>query len=81
MTTAFAFDQTRLMAVLDALAPASLKGLTLIGSAVPVTDRTAVREAVLELIDYTNGCARAIEQLHSVPAVPLTTFVCVEWAL
>ena len=81
MTTAFAFDQTRLRAVLNTLIPAPLKGLDLIGGAVPVMDRTAVREAVLELIHYTNGCARAIEQLHSVPAVPLTTFVCVEWAL
>ena len=81
MTTAFAFDQTRLMAVLNTLAPAPLKGLDLIGGAVPVTDRTAVREAVLELISYTNGRARAIEQLHSVPALPLKTFVCVEWAL
>ena len=50
MATAFAFDQTRLMAVLNTLIPAPLKGLDLIGSATPVTDRTAVREAVLELI-------------------------------
>ena len=81
MTSPLAFDQTQLMAVLDALAPAPLKGLALIGSATPVTDRTAVREAVLELIQYTNGCARAIEQLHSLPAIALTTFVCVEWVL
>jgi len=81
MTTAFAFDQTQLLEVLAALPPAPLKGLALIGSLTPVTDRTAVRESVLELIAYTNGCARAIEQLHSLPAIALTTFVCVEWVL
>jgi hypothetical protein len=40
-----------------------------------------LRDAVLELITYTDACARAIHRLRDVPPVPLTAFPIVEWTL
>jgi hypothetical protein len=74
------FDQDQLMTAIDSLTPVPLKGLDLLPH-LEQADRSAVREAVLELIAYTNAAARLCEQLATVPAVPLTAFVAVDWAL
>ena len=83
-------NSEKLQTCIAALEPVQLKGLTLLQSeqcafgllpnptAIP---REMLRDAVLELISYTDACARAIQRLWDVPPVPLTTFPIVEWAL
>lgn len=83
-------DAEQLCVTLAALEPIQLKGLVLLQSGqrplgflpnhheIP---RDVLREAVLELIAYTDACARAIQRLVAVPAVPLTAFPTVEWVL
>jgi hypothetical protein len=83
-------DTSKLCSTLAALEPVKLKGLDLLQSdqhvfgllpnptAIP---REILRDAVLELIAYTDTCARAIQRLCDVPPVPLTAFPIVEWAL
>ena len=83
-------DTEQLCMTLAALEPVQLKGLALLQSGqrplgllskhneIP---RDTLREAVLELIAYTDACARAIQRLLDVPAVPLTAFPMVEWVL
>jgi hypothetical protein len=83
-------DAEQLGATLAALEPVQLKGLDLLQSeqrafgllpnptAIP---RETLRDAVLELISYTDACARAIQRLWDVPPIPLTVFPIVEWAL
>jgi hypothetical protein len=83
-------DTSKLCSTLAALEPVKLKGLDLLQSeqrsfgllpyptAIP---RETLRDAVLELIAYTDACARAIQRLWDVPPIPLTAFPIVEWAL
>jgi hypothetical protein len=83
-------DTSNFVLILAALEPVQLKGLELLQSeqrafgllpsptAIP---RETLRDAVLELIAYTDACARAIQRLCDVPPVPLTTFPIVEWIL
>ena len=61
----------------------SLQGLTLIEqpSLLTTAHRDTVRDAVVELIAYTNRCAQAIERLRDLPPRPLTCIVTVEWML
>jgi hypothetical protein len=80
----------KLCSTLAAIEPIKLKGLDLLQSeqrefgllpkptAIP---RETLRDAVLELIAYTDACARVIQRLWDVPPVPLTAFPIVEWAL
>ena len=84
------FDTSKLCSTLTALEPVKLKGLDLLQSeqrafgllpsptAIP---RETLRDAVLELIAYTDACARAIQRLCDVPPIPLMAFPIVEWAL
>jgi hypothetical protein len=83
-------DTHQLSSTLAALEPVQLKGLALMQSGqrplglLPKHEeipRDILREAVLELIAYTDVCARAIQRLLAVPAVPLTAFPIVEWVL
>lgn len=83
-------DTPKLCSTLAAIKPVKLKGLDLLQSeqcafgllpnsaAIP---RETLRDAVLELIAYTDACARAIQRLCDVPPIPLTAFPIVEWAL
>jgi hypothetical protein len=83
-------NTSKLCSTLAALEPVKLKGLDLLQSeqrsfgllpnptAIP---RETLRDAVLELISYTDACARAIQRLCDVPPVPLTAFPIVEWSL
>lgn len=79
--TPLSLTQNRLLAVLATLSPAPLKGLALLETPAGLTDRETVRAAVLDLMAYTDGCTQALERLASLPAVPLTAFVCADWAL
>jgi hypothetical protein len=72
-------DQTTLGDCLAALPPVELKGLALMQQ--PHPERAALREAVTELIAYTNACQQAADRLRDVPPVPLTAFTLAEWAL
>ena len=83
-------DTSKLCSILEALEPIKLKGLDLLQSKQhssgllpePATiPRETLRDAVLELISYTDACARTIQRLWDVPPVPLTAFPIVEWAL
>lgn len=83
-------DTEQLCATLTALEPVQLKGLALLQGGQrplgllpnnPEIPRDVLREAVLELIAYTDACAHAIHRLLAVPAVPLTAFPIVEWVL
>jgi hypothetical protein len=83
-------DAEQLCSTLAALEPVQLKGLALLQSGQrplgllgyqPDIPRETLREAVLELISYTDACARAIQRLLAVPAIPLTAFPTVEWVL
>jgi hypothetical protein len=58
-----------------------LKGLALMATPAGLADREAVRDAMLELITYTQQCHRAARRLQSVPPVPLTSVVVPEWCL
>jgi hypothetical protein len=83
-------DTPKLCSTLAALEPVKLKGLDLLQSeqsafgllpnptAIP---RETLRDAVLELIAYTDACARAIHRLCDVQPIPLTAFPIVEWTL
>jgi hypothetical protein len=72
-------DQTTLLDCLAALPPIELKGLALMQQ--PNPDRAALREAVTELITYTNACRQTAARLQNVPPVPLIAFTLAEWAL
>lgn len=83
-------DAEQLCMTLAALEPIQLKGLTLLQSGqhplglLPNSQeipRETLREAVLELIAYTDSCARAMQRLMAVPAISLTAFPTVEWIL
>ena len=72
-----------LCAVLASVPPAQLKGLALLkGQRLLPTDipRETLREAVLELIQYTDSCNKALDRLRDVEPVPLD-FSILEWSL
>jgi len=71
------------------LQPVQLKGMELLQASRPTIGllpdtadipRETLRDAVVELIAYTDGCSRAIQRLRDVPPVPIG-FPVVEWAL
>ncbi len=72
-----------LLACLETTPPISLKGLALIEhpSSLSSANREDVRDAVVELIAYTNRCAKAIENLRDLPPIPFTHIITVEWML
>ena len=61
-----------------------LKGLDLLGQAndllMPAMPRETLREAVLELMAYTDACARSLHRLRDLSPVPLNCPL-VEWVL
>lgn len=63
------------------LSPVTLKGLALMERPSLLSDCDTVREAVVELIAYTNCCAQAIERLRDLSPTPLTHIITVEWML
>jgi hypothetical protein len=83
-------DTSKLCSTLSAIEPVQLKGLDLlqadreVSGLLPTTSpipRDVLRDVVLELIAYTDACARVIHRLRDVPPVPLTDFPIVEWVL
>lgn len=72
-----------LYACLTGLLPVELKGLALVEnpSVLSSANREDVRDAVVELIAYTNRCAKAIENLRDLPPIPLMSIITVEWML
>lgn len=70
-------DTSKLCSTLAAIEPVQLKGLDLlqaegrVSSLQPTASipRDMLRDAVLELIAYTDACARAIHRLRDVPPV------------
>jgi len=47
----------------------------------PNPDRDTLKEAVLELVAYTDACQRAAEQLRMLTPIPLTTVDLLEFGL
>lgn len=73
----------QLLSVLGSVTAVPLQGLALIErpSLLTPVHRDRVREAVIELIAYTNRCTQAVERLRDVPPTPLMTVITVEWML
>ena len=73
----------QLLSVLGSVAAVPLQGLALMEhpSLLTPVHRDRVREAVIELIAYTNRCTQAVERLRDVPPTPLMTVITVEWML
>ena len=71
---------------LSALAPCELLGMALLRQGPPVlfpgaVPREQLREAVIEIIAYTNRCQIAADRLATVAAVPLLTITIPEFGL
>jgi hypothetical protein len=71
---------------LSALAPCELLGMALLRQGPPVlfpgsVPREQLREAVIEIIAYTNRCQLAAQRLETLSAVPLRTVVIGEFGL
>jgi hypothetical protein len=81
---AFQMETEVLQACLADLPPVQLKGLDLLGQAsellMPAMPREALRDAVLELMAYTDACARSLHRLRDLSPVPLNCPL-VEWVL
>lgn len=82
-------DAEQLCATLAALEPVRLKGLALLQSGqrplglLPSQEeisRDTLREAVLELMSYTDACAQSLHRLRDLAPVPLACPL-VEWIL
>lgn len=73
----------QLLTVLRTVEAVPLQGLALLErpSLLTSANREAVRDAVVELIGYTNRCAQAITNLRDLPPTPLTRLITVEWML
>ena len=79
-------DTARLCTTLATVEAVQLKGLALLQAEGQPPDlhaipRETLREAALELIAYTDNCARVMQCLRDVPPVPLTAFPVMEWTL
>ncbi len=76
------FAPGQLLSVLGSVAAVPLQGLALMErpSLLTPVHRDLVREAVVELIAYTNRCTQAVERLRDVPPTPLAV-ITVEWML
>ena len=76
------FAPGQLLSVLRSVAAVPLQGLALMErpSLLTPVHRDRVREAVVELIAYTNRCTQAVERLRDVPPTPLAV-ITVEWML
>jgi hypothetical protein len=71
---------------LSALAPCELLGMALLRQCPPTffpgsVSREQLREAVIEIIAYTNRCQIAAQRLENLSAVPLKTVVIGEFGL
>ena len=71
---------------LSALAPCELLGMALLRQSPPTlfpesVPRKQLREAVIEIIAYTNRCQIAAQRLESLSAVPLKTVIIGEFGL
>lgn len=70
---------------LDTLAPLELMGMTLLRSSHQLfpsgLPRTTLREAVTELMAYTEGCAKTVAQLVTLSPIPLAGVSVVEYGL
>lgn len=71
---------------LSALAPCELLGMALLRQSPPTffpssVPREQLREAVIEIIAYTNRCQIAADRLSNLGAVPLKTVVITEFGL
>jgi len=81
---AFCMEMEVLRTCLADLPPVQLKGFDLLGQAsdllVPAIPREILREAVLELMAYTDACTRSLHRLRDLRPVPLA-FPLVEWVL
>lgn len=68
------------------LPPVELKGMALLRACPPVlfpgsVPREQLREAVTEIIAYTNRCQIALDRLSTLAAVPLLTVTIPEFGL
>lgn len=82
------FSLEALSICLADLPPVELKGMALLRERRPLGQffptglaREVVAEAVTEIVDYTQRCQRAVQQLSELTAIPLTTFTMVEYGL
>ncbi len=82
------FSLEALHTCLAKLPTVELKGMTLLRECRPLggllptgLPREIVAEAVTEIVGYTQRCQRAVEQLSSLTAIPLTAFAVVEYGL
>ena len=71
---------------LSVLAPCELLGMALLRQGPPTffpgsVPREQLREAVIEIIAYTNRCQIAADRLSTLGAVPLKTIVITEFGL
>ena len=82
------FTLQSLRACLAELPQVELKGMALLRERRPLGQffptglpRTAVAEAVVEIVAYTQRCQYAAELLTALSAVPVTAFAIVEYGL
>lgn len=70
---------------LDTLAPLELMGMTLLRSSHQLfptgLPRTTLREAVAELVAYTERCAKTVAQLMTLSPIPLAAVSVMEYGL
>jgi hypothetical protein len=88
-------DRHSLCACLADLAPVQLQGMKLLREAqhphqyapgewfprMNGLTRDQIRDAVVELVAYSERCARAAQRLAQVNAIPLTACAAAEWVL
>ena len=81
---AFCMEMEVLRTCLADLPPVQLKGFDLLGQSgnpsPQAIERETLREAVLELMAYTDACTRSLHRLRDLSPVPLA-FPLVEWVL
>ncbi|MBI5928201.1 MAG: hypothetical protein HY862_02750 [Chloroflexi bacterium] len=79
------FTLDTLRECLDTLAPVELLGMTLLRSSQQLfptgLPRNTLREAVAELVAYTERCAKTVAQLMTLPPMALTAVSVVEYGL
>ena len=83
-----AFDVPTLLDCLGRIPPVELKGLELLrqfqpqtGAYFPQLPAEAIRDATIELIDYTQTCLQAVRKLQALPPIPLQAYPVLEFCL